>query len=197
MKRIAVFVGMIALLVPMATGCTQLALGSSGDTSESASLPTQTPVIIERTVEVTRIVEVVATPTPLPPTPVPTPTQVADLPGTRDLSIVPRPPEASIARYATSRKHLFLDYSLAPGGLTAGEMAEYFTAAMDNYGWELTRLDAEDQRISLTFEPGPDAPEPMQDVDYVRVLIKGDINEISIIINTVREVVDWEPFLKS
>jgi hypothetical protein len=76
-------------------------------------------------------------------------------------------------------------------------MAEYFTAAMDNYGWELTRLDAEDQRISLTFEPGPDAPEPMQDVDYVRVLIKGDINEISIIINTVREVVDWEPFLRS
>ena len=198
MRRLAVFLGLIALLAPMAAGCSAgLARGSSEEADELAPLPTQTPWIIERTVEVTRIVEVVATPTRALPTPEVVPTAVADLPGTRDLSIVPRPPDASITRYATTRKHLFLDYSFSSDGLSAGGLAEYLTAAMDNYGWELTRLETDDERFSLTFEPRDDAPEPMQDVDYARIIIKGDIGEMSIIVNTVREVADWEPFLSS
>jgi hypothetical protein len=165
-------------------------------TGQLTPLATQTPWIIERTVEVTRIVEVVATPTALPvASPLPTP--VSDLPGTRDLTIVPRPPDAAITRHATTRKHLFLDYAYSRGSLSASELAEYYNAAMGNYGWDLTRLETEDDRYSLTFEPARGAPDPLDDVDYVRIIVKGDINEISIIVNTLREVADWERFLRS
>jgi hypothetical protein len=198
MRRIALFVGAITLVAAAAAGCGgRLARGSSDAGDAVAPQPTQTPWIIERTVVVTRIVEVVVVPTAAPPTPEPVPTPIADLPGTRDLSIVPRPPDASISRYATTRKHLFLDYSFSTESLSASGMAEYFTAAMDNYGWELTRLESEDERFSLTFEPRYDAPAPMQNVDYARIIIKGDIGQMSIVVNTLRDVADWEPFLSS
>ena len=174
-----------------------MARGSPEENGQLTALPTQTPWIIERTVEVTRIVEVVATPTPVPPTVEPMLTPVSDLPGTRDLAIVPRPPDAAISGHATTRKHFFLDYSFSPDGLSASELAEYYNAAMDNYGWELTRLETEDDRFSLTFEPKRGAPDPLGNVDYVRIIVKGDIGEISIIVNTLREVADWEPFLRS
>jgi hypothetical protein len=198
MRRIAVFLSAVALLAPVLAGCgAGSAQGSSGEASALIPEPTQTPWIVERTVVVTRIVEVVVKPTEAPATPEPTPTPIADLPGTRDLSIVPRPPDASISRYATTRKHLFLDYSFSSGGLSAAGLAEYFTAAMDNYGWDLTRLESEDERFSLTFEPRRDAPEPMQNVDYARIIIRGDISQMSIVVNTLRDVADWEPFLSS
>jgi hypothetical protein len=174
-------------------------MSARGDAREvvCTPLPTEAPIVIERTVVVTRIVEVVATATSAPPTPAPTPTRMTDLPGTRDLSIVPRPPQSHITRYATTRKLLFLDYAFSRDEIDGGQLVEFFTAAMENYGWEMVRLETDDERYSLSFEPGANAEAPATGVDYVRILIKGDIAEISVIVNTIREVEDWESFLSS
>jgi hypothetical protein len=158
-------------------------------------MPTQTPWIVEQTVIVTRIVQVVATPTTSPPTVELTVTPQTDLAGARDLGIVPRPPGAAITRYATTRKHLFLDYAIPVGGDAASDIADFYTAEMGDLGWELTRVETEDVRFSLTFRPLRDAPEPISGIDYVRILVRGDVGQVAVVLNTLAEVSDWEEFL--
>ena len=194
-KSIGLLFGIVALVASLASGCAST--GSSQAKDAIAPVPTQTPWIVEQTVVVTRLVEAVATATHAAPATEPPATLVADLVGARDLAIVPRPPGGVITGYATTRKHLFLDYSYAAEGPTASDIADFFTIEMGDLGWELTRLETEDDRYSLTFEPGGDAGEPMPDVDYVRILVRGDIGEVAIVLNTLREVSDWEAFFGS
>ena len=192
----AFFGGLVVASMLLVAGCAGAARGGTENDAVATSAPTQTPWIVEQTVVVTRLVEVVATPTEAPPTPTPTSTPVVDLPGARDLAIVPRPPQSSISRYATTRKHLFLDYAYSTdGGQSADDLADYYTEAMTALGWELTRQETEDERHSLTFEPTAEAEAPLTEVDYVRVLIRGDIGEVAIVLNTLREITDWGPFI--
>lgn len=196
-RSVSLLIGIVAVAAPLVAGCARPAGGSSQAANVITPMPTQTPWIIEQTVVVTRLVEVVATPTEVLPTSVPTATPAADLAGARDLAFVPRPPGAAITGYATTRKHLFLDYSYSADGPSASDIAEFFIAEMDGLGWELTRHETEDDRVSLTFEPGLGAPDPMPGVDYVRILVRGDIGEVSIIVNTLKEMSDWEAFFGS
>jgi len=194
-KRNGLLFGIVALAASLATGCAPT--GGSQGADAIAPLPTQTPWIVEQTVVVTRLVEVVAPFTSPVPTPEPSATPVADLVGARDLAIVPRPPGGVITRYATTRKHLFLNYSYTGDGPAASDIADFFTVEMGNLGWELTRTETDGDRFSLTFEPGADAAEPIPGVDYVRILVRGDMGEVAIIVNTLKEVSDWEAFFGS
>jgi hypothetical protein len=176
-------------------GCGSTAGGSAQAEPASIPEPTQTPWIIEQTVIVTRFVEVAPIPTALPATAQPTVTPLSDLAGARDLAIVPRPPQAVITRYATARKHLFLDYAVSANGPSASKIAEYYTSEMEGLGWELTRVETEDERFSLTFEPADGAPELMSGVDYARILVRGDMGQVAVVLNTLAEVSDWSIFL--
>lgn len=197
MLRKAIWISAALLACPLLSGCARVGGGSAQAADELAPVPTQTPWIIEQTVIVTRLVEVVATSTEAPPTLQPTATPVADIAGARDLAVVPRPPQSAITRFATTRKHLFLDYSYSANGPSAGQLADFFSAEMPALGWELTRLETEDDRYSLTFEPGAGAADPLPEVDYVRILVRGDIGEVAVVLNTLSEMNDWEVFFGS
>jgi len=153
---------------------------------------------VPQTVEVTRVSTQVVTATPPPATPSPA-LPLTDVPGSRDFSIIPRPPSPScvITFYNLYKYSAELRYACDPDSMEPSELADHYVETMPSNGWVLESSRQSEGAWRLLYSVSTTAPAEQKEMIRSVLIVAGDDGEVAMYVETNAPVTteDWEPFL--
>lgn len=153
---------------------------------------------VPQTVEVTRVSTQVVTATPPPATPSPV-MPLTDVPGSRDFSIIPRPPSPScaITFYNLYKYSAELRYACDPNSMEPSELTDYYVETMPEHGWVLESSKRSEDAWRLLYSVSADAPAEQNEMIRSVLIVASDDGQVAMYVETNAPVTteDWEPFL--
>ncbi len=182
----------VTRLVPKTVEVTRL-LAQTVEVTRAVSQTVEVTRVVTEEVPVTQIVERLLTVTPPPATP------RRDIAGARDLSVIPRPPNATcvLVNSVLERRFTKLVYACDVEEIAPSELADYYAEVMPDQGWVLTESKETAGVWSLRYGVSESAGSEVQQMIASGVVRVDPDARVTLYLHAEddMDVEDWQPFL--